>query len=349
MKKKTILNVGYGKEALVAEYYKGYMSSRHFYGSIELEKSGKYNVQNISLDSRQNIKGTFHNNLLMLKKADVVFIPYLFVMPLFLLSILKHLRLSNKKIIAICHTTMKKGNGTIERFVYKIIYSAINIVYFHSTKNMEESINNHSIRPSNARFLYWGDDLEYVDKTFPSPQMGDFFISTGREQRDYQSLITAFESNKIPLEIYTNKKNYDNCYDFLDEIKDKYDNVTLCFVDRSNESTVKLAKRTSECLCVVIPLNRDHINYCLGLTSVIEAMAMRKPIICTYNPYSPIDIEKEGIGIVVNEKRSWEDAIQYIYTHKEEALNMGLKGRKLAERLFNIKQCAKQIEETIEE
>ena len=238
--RKRVLNVGYGKIALVAEYYKGKMSSRHFYGSIELEKSGKYIIQNISLDSRQNVKGTIHNNLLMLKKADVLFIPYLFIMPLFLLAILKHLKLSNKKIIAICHTTMKQGDGTIGRFVYKIIYSAIDCVFFHSIKNMEESINNQSIKASHARFLYWGDDIEYVDKTFPNPQMGDFFISTGREQRDYQSLIRAFDNNTIPLEIYTNKKNYDNSYDYLDDIKDKYDNVHISFVDRSNESTIKL-------------------------------------------------------------------------------------------------------------
>lgn len=349
MRKKIILNVGYGKEALVAEYYKGNMSSRHFYGSIELESSSKYVINNISLDSRKDIKGAIHNNFLMLKKANVVFIPYLFVMPLLFLAILKHLKLTNKKIIAICHTTMKQGNGKIEQFVYKIIYSAIDIVFFHSKRNMEESIKNQSVKSSHARFLYWGDDLDYVDRMFPNPKMGDFFISTGREQRDYQSLIRAFNDNSVPLEIYTNKKNYDNSYDYLDEIKNIHDNIQILFVDRSNESTIKLAKRTSECLCVVIPLNMDHINYCLGLTSVVEAMAMRKPIICTYNPYSPIDIEKEGIGIVVNEKRSWEDAIQYIYTHKEEALKMGLKGRRLAEELFNIKQCAEQIEESIEE
>ena len=78
-------------------------------------------------------------------------------------------------------------------------------------------------------------------------------------------------------------------------------------------------------------------------------MAMRKPIICTYNPYSPIDIEKEGIGLVVGEKRTWKEAIQYIYTHKEEAKDMGLRGRKLAEELFNIKKCVEQIEDAIEE
>lgn len=349
MKKKTIINVGYGKIALVAEYYKGNMSSRHFYGSIELEKSGKYDIQNISLDSRQNIRGAIHNNLLMLKKADVIFMPYLFVAPFFILAILKHLRLSKKRIIAICHTTMKEGNGKIGRFIYKMIYSSIDIVFFHSKKNMEESINHNSVLDSKARFLYWGDDLEYVDKMFPNPAMGEFFISTGREQRDYHSLISAFSRNNYPLEIYTNKINYDNCYDYLDEIKEKYENITIHFVERTNESTIKLAKRTSDCLCVVIPLNKDHINYCLGLTSIIEAMAMGKPIISNYNPYSPIDIEKEGIGLTIDKSKTWEDAIQYIYTHREEAKEMGLRGRKLAEKLFNINECAKQIEKAITE
>ena len=347
--KKRILNIGYGKIALVAEYYKGNMSSRHFYGSIELEKSGKYDVQNISLDSRQNIKGNIHNNFLMLKKSDTIFIPYFFVAPFFLLAILKHLRLSNKKIIAICHTTMKQGNGIISKIMYKMIYDTIDIVFFHSQKNMEESINNKSIKPSQARFLYWGDDLEYVDKMFPNLTMGVFFISTGREQRDYQVIVSAFSKKNTPLEIYTNKTNYDTHYDYLDEVKDKYENIKIEYVERTNNSTVKLAKRTSECLCVVIPIIKENINYCVGLTSLIEAMAMSKPVICTYNPYSPIDIDKEGIGLVVDDHRTWEEAVNYIYNHREEAIKMGQRGKELAEKFFFFFKCTEQIEEAINE
>ena len=349
MKKKTILNVGYGKKALVTEYYKGFMSSRHFYGSIELEKTGKYNIQNVSLDSRQNLKGAIHNNIMMLKKSDVIFIPYLFVTPFFFLAILKFLKLSKKKIIAISHVTMKQGEGVISRIVYQLIYNSIDVVFFHSHKNLEESINNKSIKSSQGRFLYWGDDLTYIDKFYPNPTFGDFFLSTGREQRDYKSLISAFIKNNIPLEVYTNKVNYDNCYDYLEDIKDKYNNIKICFVERSNDSTLKLARRTEDCLCVVIPLNKDHINYCLGLTSIVEAMAMKKPVICTFNPYSPIDIEKEGIGIVVNEKRSWEEAILFLNNNKEEARKMGLRGRKLAEKYFNISKCTELIESAINE
>lgn len=348
MKRMTVLNVGYGKTALVEEYYKGNMSSRHFYGSIEMERDGKYDIQNISLDSRQSTKGAVHNNLLMAKKADVIFMPYLFVAPLFFIATLKHLKLRKTKIIVICHTTMKKSYNRVFNYIYKWIYSSIDTVFFHSKKNMEESIANESVKSSNARFLYWGDDLDYIDKMFPNPNLGDFFISTGREQRDYESLISAFAGHNIPLEIYTNRVNYDNHYDYLDEIKDKYSNIQIEYVERTNESTTKLTKRTSECLCVVIPLKKDHINYCLGLTSIVEAMAMGKPVICTYNPYSPIDIEKEGIGLTVNEDRSWEEAITYIISHREKAQEMGLRGRILAEKHFNIRKCFELVDEAIE-
>ena len=345
--KKKILNVGYGKVELVNEYYKGSMSSRHFYGSIELEKSGRYNVINVSLDSNQGIKGIIHNNIMMLRPADVIFIPYLFVAPFSVLSILKHMGFTRKKIIAVCHTRMKKGDNWIKKMYYQMIYRSLDVVFFHSIKNMEESIYDKSVNSSNARFLYWGDDLDYIDNMFPKCNKGNFFISTGREQRDYDSLVSAFKDTSFPLEIYTNHSNYTNHYDNLETIEGVYANIRIEFVDRNNSSTIRLAKRTSECFCVVIPLLNMHINYCLGLTSVVEAMAMGKPIISSYNPYSPVDIEKERIGLVVGSGLTWKEAIEYMATHQEEAVEMGKRGRILAEKLFNIKKCASQLEDVI--
>lgn len=349
MNKKVILNVGYGKVAMVEEYYKGQMSSRVFYGSIELQNSGKYNVKNISLDSKGGLKGFLRNNIFLLRKADVVFLSYLFVSPLLILSILKHIGLKHTKVIAISHKTIALPNSIAGRFLNKMILNSINMLFFHSKKNMDETICGGLIKPSQAQFLYWGDDLDYIDDTFPNCAQGNFFISTGREQRDYNSLVSAFKDSNLPLEIYTNRSNYTNQYDCLETLQGMYSNIRIEFVERNNNTTVRLAKRTSECLCVVIPLLDSHINYCLGLTSVVEAMAMGKPVICSYNPYSPVDIEKEKIGLVVGSGFTWKEAIEYMASHKEEAREMGKRGRFLAERLFNIKKCASQLDYVINE
>ena len=66
-------------------------------------------------------------------------------------------------------------------------------------------------------------------------------------------------------------------------------------------------------MCVVIPVEREDLYCCVGFTSVVEAMAMSKPIISTRNPYYPIDLGKEGIGIYVDDIDSWVNAITYIH------------------------------------
>ena len=92
----------------------------------------------------------------------------------------------------------------------------------------------------------------------------------------------------------------------------KYPNVKIEFVEKSAKTTHMLAQRSAQCLCIVIPLLKQEIYYCLGLTSVVEAMAMGKPIISSRNPYSPIDIEKEQVGFVVDDEESWVKAINIL-------------------------------------
>ena len=94
---------------------------------------------------------------------------------------------------------------------------------------------------------------------------------------------------------------------------------------------------------------KEKINYCVGLTSVIEAMAYGKPIISTYNPYFPIDLEKEKIGFFVYSVDDWRRAIDYLVQNPNEAYLMGQRARKLAEEYYNIQQCANQIERIIRE
>ena len=63
-------------------------------------------------------------------------------------------------------------------------------------------------------------------------------------------------------------------------------------------------------------------------------------------------MKEENFNFNVKDVISWsnnKDAIQYIYTHKEEAQEMGEKGRVLVEKLYNIKKCTEQVEEAINE
>ena len=342
---KKVLDMGFGRKSLYDLYKSTEMSSRLQYGLAQLED--KYQIEHVSM-KRPTLKGTLRNNIIALKTCDILFMTYLYPQPLVLIAILRVLGFYRKrKIIGICHVSLIQGQNIIENIILKYVYNTFDTILFHSQRNLEESVGKGLIKRDCTEFLYWGDDLDYVDKQLITKQ-GTFFISTGREHRDFPLLISAFSNTIATLELYTNLVNYDSNYEYLLGMKGMHDNIKIKFVEKSTETTRMLAQRAAECICVVIPLIQKDIYYCLGLTSVIEAMALGKPIISSRNPYSPIDIEKEGIGFFVDDEESWIKAINFIANNPQKAFDMGRKARKLAEQKYNIQECAKQIQSIFE-
>lgn len=342
---KKILDVGFGRKTLYELCKSSQMSSRIQYGLTQLED--KYIIEHISWH-QFNFKGLIWNNMIVLKKCDVVYVTYLYVKPIIVLALLKRIGLYRKrKLIAISHISLRDGKNRLESFFLRFVYGAVDKMLFHSQINMEESIRDGLINRESCDFLYWGDDLNYVDSHL-SVRKGSIFLSTGREHRDFYTIISAFSKMPhVPLSIYTNLHSYDSNYEYMLSEKGKYDNIDVEFVEKSPETTKYLAKMASECRCVVISLEKERIVYCIGFTSVVEAMAMSKPIISTRNPYYPIDLEKEGIGLYVEDEDSWKKAVDFICSNPEIAEAMGKRGRKLAEEKFNIIECSKQIERII--
>lgn len=342
---KKIIDVGFGRKTLFELYKSTQMSSRLLYGLAQLED--RYMIEHISWEPF-SLKGLIKNNIRVLQRCDVVFLAYLYIQPILLLALLQRIGLfKNRKLIAVSHVSLRSGRNWIETTILRFAYGAFSKVLFHSPQNMEESINNKMICHHKCEVLLWGDDLNYIDRDVKLSQ-GEFFLSTGREHRDFQTLISAF--GKLPhisLNIYTNLYNYDSDYTSINDLRGKYNNVKIEFVEKGTETTSFLARKAGESKCVVVPIEKASMYYCVGLTSVLEAMAMSKPIISTRNSYYPFDIEKENIGLWADNEDEWIKAIEYIYSNPEIAEIMGRNGRKLAEKTYNIVECSKQIERLI--
>ncbi len=337
---KRILDLGFGRRTLYEMFKSSAMSSRLQYGLAQLENL--YAIDHVSLEP-QSFRGTIKNNLTVLRNYDVVFMTYLYLPPLILIALLRKIGLFKKrKLIAICHVSLEAGRSQFEKLRNRWIYSEFDMILFHSPKNRKESLDSGLISTDHSDVLCWGDDLDFVDKNIEIKE-GRFFLSTGREQRDFPMLLNVFTETGGSLEIYTNKVNYENNYEFLLKEENHRPNIKIEYVEKDAGTAFRLAQRTAECLCVVIPLLQGEIYYCLGLTSLVESMAMGKPVICSRNPYSPIDIEKERIGIWVDDEKSWKEAVLHIQNHPKEALEMGKRARKLAEDHFNINNCSKQL------
>ena len=86
-------------------------------------------------------------------------------------------------------------------------------------------------------------------------------------------------------------------------------------------------------------------NYTVGLTTLVEALALGKPVICSRNPNFPIDVELMGCGISVpyGDVEGWVRAIEAMLSRPDKAREMGRRGRELAESIFNDVRCGGEM------
>ncbi|MBD0270059.1 MAG: glycosyltransferase, partial [Cyanobacteria bacterium Co-bin8] len=83
----------------------------------------------------------------------------------------------------------------------------------------------------------------------------------------------------------------------------------------------------------------------VGLSSLLEAMCMGRAVIATENKDMAFDLEKEKIGLTVPHKDvlAWRQAVQYLLDHPEETQEMGLRGRYLAEKKYNLTNFTQKV------
>lgn len=167
-------------------------------------------------------------------------------------------------------------------------------------------------------------------------------MSTGVEHRDFITLIRAFNKTDALCDIHTRMS-----IDYRKEIESKVvvnPNIRFEIV---NKSVHEMARIVSASYCVVICC-LDY-PYTVGLTTLVEALALGLPIITTDNPTFGMDIEKEGAGLKVayGDVDGWVKAINYMAEHPSEAKEMGKKARLLAEKQYNLEILSKEVAEVI--
>jgi glycosyltransferase involved in cell wall biosynthesis len=345
-----ILDFNYGKSTLYSLYKQGNYPSHLLYGMIELEKRG-IQVEYSSVSNTKGIRGLVKNTLIILNsKCDVVFQHYIFTKPLFGIALLKTLKLCNIKIIGVSHTTIYTGKNSVQKLYYSLFYRTFDRIFFHSPQNMEESIATGIIKRNQTSLLHWGVDLRFYKKIVDSIDIeNNSFISTGKENRDFNILLEAFSKTNLNLNIFTNKTNHTQDYSFLLKDSSIKSNISINIIKNDKQSILDLSIKSAKSFCIVISLTKESCYYCVGHTSIVEALALGKPIIVSSNSYHPIDVEKEHVGIKINssDPSEWIKAITYLSEHKEEAKLMGENGKRLAREKYNIEICADEILDSI--
>jgi len=204
------------------------------------------------------------------------------------------------------------------------------------TPNAKRTFSEHG----KSKFLPWCVDLKLFDG-LPSRQKprNPFFLASGKTSRDYEALVKA--ANYINVEIRIIGPS-------IQRPRDLPPNVN--WIDSSSDPPdqaidyLTLREWYAQCTAVCIPLNGDADDTC-GYTNMLEAMAMRKPVMMTQSGCLHINPKTDGFGLQIKPRdiRGWVDAMNHLHKDHKKVLAMGYRGREIVERDFTIDRFNQDI------
>ncbi|WP_194774682.1 glycosyltransferase family protein [Pararhodonellum marinum] len=280
-----------------------------------------------------------------INKVDIVYGPYgAATTKLFLL--LKYFKLISKPVIISIHYPLigSDSNKGLVRKIGKKLFQSYDATLFLS-KNIMKSVSDNlnldkEFLDNKAEHIIWGADVEFYEKFIPakSPKETQFFITNGQTARDFDTLVEAFRHIDFPLKIYCTPKNIPTV-----EIPS---NVTV--ISDGNLTNAQLLEEYNNSRAILVSYKMVQEST-VGLTSLVEGMAMGKPVFMTANKNIDIDLEKEGIGKFIKEGdvEGWVKAISSVANDEVALKKMGANAYNLFREKYNSQNFANHLGEVI--
>jgi glycosyltransferase involved in cell wall biosynthesis len=233
-------------------------------------------------------------------------------------------------------------------FALKFVQKHIDRIIVWSQNHKELLVEFFGISPSRIVVIPY-----FVDQKFwrPIGVATEGICSVGDSRRDYATLIEAMRGLEIRCRIVSqvrpsqkSNRDFDATNSSLAKISNLPDNVVL-----GPASPVELRAIYARSRFVVVPLFPGFRDS--GITTVTEAMAMGKAIICS-RIYGQIDLLEDGInGIFVRpgDPQALREAIQYLYEHPDVAARMGAEGRRRAEEVFALDHFVANVRQIVDD
>ncbi|MDR1592067.1 MAG: hypothetical protein LBS16_04190 [Prevotellaceae bacterium] len=328
---------------------KGEMPLQSYYGlnyfdnniEIVIHKLATRHPNNLFNRALRNITN-FLSILKSYRKYDLIYVTN--ARGIKLLAFLRALKIFPKPVCMLIHWAVIVPESKLKRPISKLYIKGFDHLFFFSRELLDISLKTGWIK--NSKVVHWGCDLDFYDKRIQhtTHTITTQYLSTGTEKRDFKTLVQSFEQAKMPLTLYLTEKSgnidYKSAFDKFSYNKSLIDVIFL----KAKINLTAIAK-TANCIVISLsPFTKNKI-YPLGLTSLVEAMTLAKPVIITDNQYNGIDVEKIGCGIKVayNDINSWINAIKFMSENKEIAVEMGKKGRKFIENSYNLKIFGQEL------
>lgn len=352
---KVLLINSYSFEKIYDNWKKGINPSHFLMGKVELEKSGDF-VVDIHIHQKYKwlnkigrmIKIPFLDQeiraLSIIKNYDLVYTPY----PLSinkLLTLLKSMGLVKIPMVGLAHQNFifyQKKNSIFNKLGVKHLRQFDAFAFF-SKKLMQKTqidLGFSQVEKENRCFpVRWGADVDFYknirfNKNNDEPP---YAVCAGTADRDYDMLIKAFENVPLNLKIYCTPRTIPESTHLppnvsIDTTWVPYDQLLDAYVNSS---------------FIIIPLKEEirKKGNTYGLTVLLDAMAVGKPVLMTKHSFVDIDIQEENIGLWVedNTPKGWNNKLKWMIGEEINLKAMGANAKNLHLEKYNIQNFADQM------
>jgi len=229
-------------------------------------------------------------------------------------------------------------------YLLKRVQSHISRLILMSSVQRNYAIHKIGVPASKIVLLRWP-----VDQIFWRPVNAemDMICAVGREMRDYTTLIHAARGLDIPCHIAAGGQAKTRKGDsWMNAIKKAGSLPPHITIGGKNFAQLReLYARSRFMVMPLLPTDTDN-----GTTSILEAMAMGKAVICSRveGQRDVIQDGKNGILVPPQDPASLRKAIQYLWENPQIAEQMGNEARQHIERYHTLDQWVSDVKSTVE-
>ncbi len=185
----------------------------------------------------------------------------------------------------------------------------------------------------------------FVDQLFWSPRERevDMICSAGAEMRDYPTLLEALRGTGLRCHVAADHVRVDRAgfarrtpIEKFAPLVGKSTNVTI-----GRKPLAELRELYARSRFVVVPLHASDTDN--GVTVILEAMAMGKPVICS-RTRGQVDVIEDGVTgllVPVGNPYALREAMLELWKNPQRAREMGQAGRRFIEKHHTLEKfCA---------
>lgn len=210
----------------------------------------------------------------------------------------------------------------------------------HSRRHVAEIQKELNVSPSWVTCIPYAVDTHFW--TPAAPATGNLVVSAGREHRDYSTLASALEGEPVSVFIADSST-------YSPQARRTAPTSWPSNVQRGALSPIDLRRLYARAAVVVVPLLET--SFPAGITTMLEAMAMAKPVVVT-GISGMSDVVRDGetaLVVPVGDARRLREAVTSLLDSPSERLRIGARARDVVQAENGVEHFADELARNVVE